>query len=139
MMNDMNKLIEIYKLIDWNASAEDNKVGIDMAIKIDNLQFFIQPFTEQFNKNIWENCAVILSNKSDSDISPYLKELLFWLQDMNWPGAQRIYDRFLHYENDSLFYQVYEECEKMAANTTDEIWLENLFSLKRARQGITKT
>jgi len=50
MMNDMNKLIEIYKLIDWNASAEDNKVGIDMAIKIDNLQFLFSPLQNNLIK-----------------------------------------------------------------------------------------
>lgn len=64
---------------------------------------FIQPLTPKHNKNVWENCAVIIAEKSDENPKPYLVELLEWLQDMNWPGAFCILNRLQKYaDNDSI-------------------------------------
>ena len=35
----------------------------------------------------WKNCAIVLSEKSDEELAPYLDDLLRWLQDINWEGG----------------------------------------------------
>ena len=40
---------------------------------------FIQPLTPRHNKNVWENCAAIIAEKSDEELETYLTELLEWL------------------------------------------------------------
>ena len=61
--------------------------GISLAKSIETIIPFIQPLTPKHNKNVWGNCAVIISERSDEEINPHLPEMLEWLQDMNWPGA----------------------------------------------------
>ncbi len=125
-MKPQKKTNMIYKLLDWNSGENDNSIGIDLASKMHELQFFILPETEQYNKNVWENCAVVLDKKSDAEIAPFLPELFEWLQDMNWPGADRIYNRLLRFQDNYIFTCAYKECEKKAIAENDEIWLMTL-------------
>lgn len=83
----------IMDLIDWNQSLNDQEKGIRLAKDIETINAFIQPCNKKHNKNVWENCAKILSDKTDEELSPYLVELLHWIQDLNWPGALIILDR----------------------------------------------
>ena len=51
--------------------------------------------------------------------------LFEWLQDMNWPGAEIIYDRLIHIEaklilNDFLY------CLRTAIQTEDGTWIYSL-------------
>lgn len=54
---------------------------------------------------MWNNCAKILSDKSDEELSPYLPELFRWLKDLNWPGAICIYDRLIISEDELFEYE----------------------------------
>ena len=45
------------------------------------------------NKNVWENCAKILDDKTDKELLPYLTDILLWIEDINWPGAMIILER----------------------------------------------
>ncbi len=83
----------IMSLIDWNKSINEQADGIKMAEEVENINVFLQPCNKKYNKNVWDNCAKILSKRTDDELSPYLVELLDWLQDLNWPGALVILDR----------------------------------------------
>lgn len=50
----------------------------------------------------WKNCTIVLSEKSDEELAPYLDDLLRWLQDINWEGALTILNRLKHYYDESL-------------------------------------
>ena len=83
----MDNINYILSLIDWNNTLDQQAAGIKMAENIKDIQAFIQPCTESNNKNVWDNCALIISKRSDAELFPYLDNLFAWLQDMNWPGA----------------------------------------------------
>ena len=89
----------IMSLIDWNQSSEKQKTGIQMAKNIQSINVFLQPCNKNYNKNVWDNCAQILSERTDDELSFYFEELMCWLQDMNWPGAFCILDRLKKYED----------------------------------------
>ena len=86
-MPDINK---IYKMLDWANSSEVQLEGVRLAREINDLSLLIQPYA---TPSVWEHCAIILSEKSDAELEPYLDGLLEWLQDLNWPGAITIAER----------------------------------------------
>ena len=90
----------IMSLIDWKKSEKDQLKGIEMARDIRNINVFLQPCNKGYDKNVWDNCAKILSERNDEELLPYLIDLFRWLQDLNWPGAFCILNRLRRsYEN----------------------------------------
>ena len=62
----------IMDLLDWNNSTEKQKQGIDLAKNVETVSPFLQPMTPEYNKNVWGNCAVVLSEKTDEELKFYL-------------------------------------------------------------------
>lgn len=129
----MRSIEYVYKMLDWNNSEEIQLQGRSLARKYTDLKVFCQPLTDEYNKNVWENCAIILSEKSNEELKPYLTDLLCWLQDMNWPGAVCILNRLQAYcEIDSLD-EILEVCFKRAEDDNDENWINNLGLIKEQK------
>lgn len=125
----MVDILEILDMIDWRKPSETQSKGISLASKFENIVPFIQPLTPKHNKNVWENCAVIISQKSDEEIKPYLVELLEWLQDMNWPGAFCILDRLCKYSDNNTIFEAINTCIEKAKESRDDVWNSNLHLL----------
>ena len=121
----------VFRLIDWHMPAEIQSKGISLARSIETIIPFIQPLTPKHNKSIWENCAVIISEKSDEKIKLHLAELLEWLQDMNWPGAFCILDRLKSYADNKSILSSISICLQRAKDCNNEIWEGNLLMLQR--------
>lgn len=120
----------IMSLLDWNKSIAEQAEGIKMAESIENINVFLQPCNKNYNKNVWDNCAKILSERTDEELSPYIFELLEWLQDLNWPGAFCILDRLQKYADKSSCDRELTICLKCAQALEDEVWESNLNMLK---------
>lgn len=120
----------IMSLLDWNKSIAEQAEGIKMAESIENINVFLQPCNKNYNKNVWDNCAKILSERTDEELSPYIFELLEWLQDLNWPGAFCILDRLQKYADKSSCDRALAICLKCAQALEDEVWESNLRMLK---------
>lgn len=116
----------IMDLLDWNNSIEKQEQGIALAKDVKCINVFLQPCSKNYNKNVWDNCAKILSARSNEELSPYMIELMEWLQDMNWPGAFCIFDRLKGMVNEQLFQYSYTICLKCARALDDETWESNL-------------
>ena len=127
----MADITEIMDMLDWHMSSEIQAEGISLARNIETIIPFIQPLTPEHNKNVWEGCAVIIAEKSDEDLKPYLVELLGWLQDMNWPGAFCILDRLKNYSDKNSVLSAISICIQKAKDCNDEIWEDNLLTLQR--------
>ena len=122
----MVDIIEIMDMLDWNMPIEIQTNGISLARKTEIINPFIQPLTPKNNKNVWENCAIIIAEKSDENLKPYLVELLEWLQDMNWPGAFCILDRLQRYTDKNAILGAMNICFEKAIRSGDEVWESNL-------------
>ena len=118
----------IMELLDWNNSAECKKQGVKLARDVKCINVFLQP-GKPYGKSIWDNCAKILSERTDEELSPYLFALMEWLQDMNWPGAFRILNRIQRFVSEDK-YIVLEHCIKKAKALKDDVWEENLNMVK---------
>ena len=93
----MTEIDVIMGMLDWNNSAEEQAAGLAQAAQVENFQVFLQPCTEHYNKNVWDNCAKALAMRSDAELDACLENLLAWLRDMNWPGAFLILERSLQH------------------------------------------
>ena len=128
----MYNISEILKRIDWKMPEEVQKNGRILAIESGLIQPFIQPLTEEFNKNVWGNCALVIATKQDSDLKEHLLKLLEWLQDMNWPGAASIFERLRAFSDSDMIIAAIESSIQIAADDNDDTWAENLTVLKKA-------
>lgn len=124
-------------LLDWNESDENQCYGLELAKKVNCFNVFLQPCNKNINKNVWNNCAKILSDKSDEELSPYLPELFRWLKDLNWPGAICIYDRLI-ISVDELFEYELKVSITTAKAQNDKLWLLALKNLKKERKARDK-
>ena len=122
-MEDINIIMD---MLDWHMPPETQSKGISLARNMDTIIPFIQPLTPKHNKNVWENCAAIIAEKSDDDLSPYLVELLEWLQDMNWPGAFGILNRLQKYSDKQSINNAINVCNENAKKSGDQVWESNL-------------
>ena len=119
MKKDIDSILD---MLSWNNSTEIQKTGLLYAKDVKCIYAFIQP-RDPWGKDVWENCAITLSERSDDVLAPILQELFEWTQDMNWPGAQIIYNRLHRYANDRIDFQcTLEDCMRIAELTQDDIW-----------------
>lgn len=125
----MVDITEILDMLDWHMPPEVQTKGIYLAKNIETISPFIQPLTPKHNKNVWENCAVIIAERNDESLTPHLVELLEWLQDMNWPGAFRILHRLKEYSDRKSISSAINICIKKAKTCDDEVWESNLHML----------
>lgn len=125
----MYNIDDIMDMLDWNQNKEEQEKGLKLAKSIKSINVFIQPLDSKHNKNVWENCAKVLSERSDEELKPYIISLLEWLQDMNWPGAFIIFERLKNYKDKENFVWSYCVVMNMAEKLDDEIWKENLIEL----------
>lgn len=109
---------QIFEMLSWDNEEKIQAKGIEEAKKIKHLSVLIQPIE---SKAIWENCAKVLASKSDKELAGYLIDLFEWLQDMNWPGAEIIYERLKMMPKENIK-TCYDICIAKAEITGDSVW-----------------
>ena len=76
-----------------------------------------------------ENAAKILFDCAERLPNTLLPELLAWLQDLNWPGANIITNLMVKINSEPTQLQL-EKVIQQATIEKDEEWLENLITLQ---------
>jgi hypothetical protein len=120
---------ELMTLLDWNNSEINQKKGRENAKSFKDLSIFMQPLTDEFNKNVWDNCAMILCEKTDDELEPYIICLLKWLQDLNWPGALSILRRLSSFSYQESMVLARNKCIEQAKKDNDSIWIDNMMKI----------
>ena len=113
---------DIFYMLSSERTNDVQVDGIEEAKKIKNLSVLIQPME---TKMIWENCAKVLVSKTDQELEFYLLKLFMWLQDMNWPGADLIFQRLQEVPLELLQLPHDISCQ-LAHQTNDIVWLSVL-------------
>ncbi len=101
----MEKIERLMSLLHWSRGAGEQAHGRTLARDMTDLRIFLQP-DAYGGKAVWDNCALILAERSDAELAPYLEELLAWLQDINWPGTLTILSRLRRFSGKALPYAV---------------------------------
>lgn len=127
----MDHIEKILDMLNWHQPEEVQQQGIILAASVKDLTPFLQPVNAKHNKNVWENCAMILITRSDEELVPYLPRLLEWLQDLNWPGALIILDRLKIFSGEKLkrpFMELFVYANSLH-NEEGLMWLDSLSDL----------
>lgn len=114
-MIDIN---QIFYMLSGDRDEVTQATGIREAQNIEYLSILFQPIE---SKSVWENCARVLASKTDDTLAKYQYQMLEWLQDMNWPGAQIIFDRLLEMPA-SMLSMPFQYSLKKAQALNDEPW-----------------
>lgn len=123
---------EIFDLLRWDKPEIMQQKGITAAREIQNFYILIRPGC---NIHIWDNCAIVVSEKNDMELYPYIIMLLEWIRDLTWPGADIILERLKNMDADLLEAPVY--CSARDALALQyESWLRNLMELCDKNEGL---
>lgn len=125
----MDNIDAIMEMLDWNNEIEIQKEGIARAARIDDLSVFLQPTDIRYNKNVWDNCAEILSLRNDKELEPYAMQLIAWTMDLNWPGALEVIERLKKVSKNEVFLAALDKSVLAANNTQELAWLSNMAEL----------
>ena len=128
-LDSSTSIDSIMDMLDCHNSPEIQAQGRELAAKIKSINVFLRPMNPDHGQNVWENCALILSERSDNEIKPYLQELFQWLEDMDWPGAYCISDRLKRYHKDDSYYLAINNCGQIAGALNKTQWLHILQNL----------
>lgn len=129
-------LDEIYESFLWDSSYTEDEYEAKIADGINEgktyryMYPFIQPILPiSGSAIIWEPCARIVASKTNEELAPYLYELFKWIQDLNWPGAETIFNRLLDIPF-PLLEEQYSRCKQEAEKSNDFGWLLALKAFK---------
>lgn len=59
----MHNVEHIFSMMDWNQDIAIQNEGILLAESVEDIGIFIQPLTNLYNKNVWENCAKVIKKE----------------------------------------------------------------------------
>lgn len=116
----------IFELINSDDIETQNK-GIALAQDVKNLDVFMQP--GDYRTDSWDNCAKIICDRSDKELFPYLNKLFSWINDLNKPGAYRVFERIEEFEPTNEFMEAYRQEIHYVKRTHDQMWLDVLYNL----------
>ena len=134
---------EIMDMLVWNQPEEVQAKGRELAREVRCINVFFQPPYPAHGKCVWENCALILAERTDEELKPYISKMFEWLMDINWPGASCIEDRLKRFADKEWLNWHLEGCVKLAKATNDRLWLYSLMEFyneeERPTGGISYT
>ncbi len=125
----MSTIDELLDKLSWNMPADIQSEGVNEAREFYSIKCFFQPCDKKHSKDVWENCANIIASRTDDEIEPYIVDMFLWLEDMNWPGADTIYNRLLMFKNtEALRYHASRVIAALDA-IQEYVWLSTIADL----------
>ena len=100
-----------------------------VATSIPSIQFLIRPFAW---KDVWDNAARIIVAQTDAALERYIPQLLIWLTDINWPGADLIFKRLIQFSGEKLEAWI-DDAKRWAKMDGNLYWEESLEDLRTKR------
>ncbi len=110
---------------DLRAWAEEQLFKLDDK----DLGLLLQPVSD---KAYWKGAAQALKRIGYPRVRGILPGLLAWLQDMNWPGADYIFELLLSVDDETLIAHLKDVLRK-ARDQNDEMWIYWLRELVQAK------
>jgi hypothetical protein len=128
----MTSIDQIFWMLSWDRDDKTQQEGIMEAQQIKYLSVLFQPIPIQPMecKSVWENCAKVIASKSDETLERYVLKMFEWLQDMNHPGAEVIYNRLLEMPLERIAYSFQVSLNQSQA-LNDKSWVHWLLAFKQ--------
>ena len=130
----MTYIDRIMYLIDWNRSLDEQQEGISLAREVVCIKAFFQPVGPGYSKSVWENCATIIGERPDEELIPYIPDMIQWLEDLNWPGAEQIQQRLIAFQDVFLLATILDHKVSDLEKLGETSWLMFLSDLLNNRK-----
>lgn len=130
MLPERDAAVSIDEIIDLLSAANTRvaqEKGITFAKQLSAYYLLIMPSGK---KDAWENCARVLQDKRDIELSPYLADLFHWASSGE-NGAEIIYNRLLRFEPCIDYEEALTECVEEAISRKDKYREQVLNQLKK--------
>lgn len=112
--------------------TKEFKISYQIALDSRDLLFLFQPQSYPY---AWESCAQIIAQHADDELIPYVKQMLEWIEDLNWMGAEIIFERLKAMEPHKLK-KPYLRALQAALTDDNEEWLSYLSGLYPTMQNV---
>ena len=119
---------KIIDQLDWNNNEtiiNDAKNKL-LTIPEEYIHLLMQPSSKWH----WENAADVVVHLNVNSCFP---EMLKWLQDLNWPGAKKIFNMLSIYEGSDIDKHI-TDALILVKLENDEVWYENIDQLIKIRK-----
>lgn len=120
---------EVLKMLSCNNFEEVQAEGLKLASDIRYLGHFFQPSVDGETESLWENCALVLSERTDKALSDYLLWCFIWIKDINCSGADKIFNRLKKYTDKESLEREKEKAIRIAKTLDDDKWLDTLYQI----------
>lgn len=131
MCQEFNWSSELKLLAEDITNTTDDSLNRFVESELPNeffLKQFIYPGVAPFcEKKYWKSFAKILIKRGLNRTTDVRAAMLIWLQDINWPGSDLIWNYVL--ANVSEFKDALKECVIFSITENDEAWLNALLSI----------
>lgn len=133
-IDQINKEIEILKMLDANRSEEEQEKGVMLACRYCSLDRLIHADVYLPNEDIRENRAKVLEKREDLDLTEYLDNILKWTRNMSAPEAKRLYNRLVHFKDKKKldWFIEFIQLHDMKMIKSNKLWLNTLNELERS-------
>lgn len=125
----MKSIDEIMFLISWERSEVEQAEGINSAEDMQCIKTFFLPMGKNGGKKVWENCAVIISRRHDEELIPYIMDMLCWIEDLNWPGAEIILQRLIQMSGVQELTLAIDDIVPILVQQKKRSWLLSIYEL----------
>lgn len=125
----MSEIDKILVLLSWQQPQSNQLRGLELARNVKCLKAFFQPISDIYGKDVWDNCALIVCERSDLELQPYITDMFLWLQDINWPGASCIRNRIRKFKDMEYVSSQFNLALKTALFLEDDSWINGLHDL----------
>ncbi len=133
----MNKddVVKYVSELDWSYPIETQNEAMDFLSKADE-EYFGLIFDKKL-KSTWENAIKVIKRIGFPKNKPLLSELVWLLQDVNWPGASEAVETLSSTEKTAVI-PIIEEALLKADAKNDSMWIGGI-NLVVKKAGYTST
>ncbi len=117
---------ELLKMLSEKNTDEIQQKGLELARQVKTVSIFVQPASTQIGMDIWENCAKVLSERTDQELEPILGRLFGWLRDATLPGAIIIAKRLNAFAQSDQFSYRLRITKRFAQSRKEDHYLHNI-------------
>ena len=121
-MNEI-EIKDLVSKLSWEYPKEEQNKAIEQLSIVDEQYFYLL-----FNKNLketWENIVIVIEKIGFPKNEYFIPELLWLLQDVNWPGSMHSIDILLKQNKDVVIPKL-EQTINEAYQQEDYMWLGGL-------------
>ena len=123
-MDTKTKEIEKYvSELDWNCSIDQQNEAIRFLSETDEKYYTL--FFDKTKKSTWENAVKVVAKIGFPRNEPFLKNMVWLLRDVNWPGATQALEILSSVEKAKVL-PIIEEALLLADAEDDFMWVAGI-------------